>query len=88
MTQIRIAAETLPDALEAAIFDAREGDELVIERAGKIIARVVPEPPATDWATFLRELAELPALDPAFGEAVLEAVRAGKRPAEDVRWES
>jgi antitoxin (DNA-binding transcriptional repressor) of toxin-antitoxin stability system len=88
VTQIRISSEELPAEFQDALARARGGDEVLVERDGRVIARVLPETAAVDWEVFFRELAALPRLDESFGNAVLEAVRESNRPAEDVTWES
>lgn len=64
----------------------REGDEVLLEEDGKIVARVRPEPRHTDWKAYFERRATEPPLDDEFEEIIRQIVAEGNKPAEDIDW--
>ena len=87
MTQVRLTIEKFSSDVEGALAGLDPGDEVLLERDGKVVARLTPEPRVTNWEVFFRRLEEIPPLDDKFEQDVLEVIAERNTPAKDVDWE-
>jgi len=87
MTQVRLTVERFAKDVDGALAHLNPGDEVLLERDGKVVARVRAEPHQVDWPAFFRALDEIPPLDDDFERHVLEAIAERNKPPEEIDWE-
>ena len=87
MTQVRLTIEGFAKDVEGALAALDAGDEMLLERDGRVVARLKPEPDKTDWDAFFRRLAEIPPLDDKFEQDVLDVIAERNKPGKDIDWE-
>jgi hypothetical protein len=57
MTQVRLSIEKFAKDVEGALASLDAGDEVLLERDGKVVARVKPELRYVDWEAFFERRA-------------------------------
>jgi antitoxin (DNA-binding transcriptional repressor) of toxin-antitoxin stability system len=92
MTQVRIDARNLAAELDTALARLNQGDEVLLERDGQVVAQLAPctsEAPgaAGSLRRYFEERLKQPPVGDWFADAVMEAVEAGNHPVEDDPWE-
>jgi|RhiMethySRZTD1v2_1073278.scaffolds.fasta_scaffold843602_2 hypothetical protein len=87
MTQVRLTIEGFAKDVEGALAALGPNDEVVLEREGKVIARLKPEPVKTDWEAFFKRRASEPPLDDKFEQDVLDVIAERNEPVQDIDWE-
>lgn len=92
MTQFRVDVSRFAEEIDAVLAHASAGDEVLIEREGRVVGEFQPtdEAPLSrgSLAGFIRARRESPPVDDDFIAAVEEAIASGNRPAEPSRWAS
>ena len=93
MTQLRIDARNLAAELDSALARLNQGDEVLLERDGEVVAQLAPcthqegvRGPG-NILRFIEERRKAEPLDDETIEAIMEAVAYGNRPAELPQWD-
>lgn len=87
MTQIRLTLEKFSKDVEGALAALDAGDEMLLERNGKVVARLKPEPKPADWSGFFQDLERSTPLDDKFEQDVLDVIAERNKPVKDIDWE-
>ena len=87
MTQVRLTIEGFAKDVEGALAALDAGDEMLLERDGRVVARLKPEPKPADWSGFFQDLERSTPLDDKFEQDVLAGIAERNKPARDIDWE-
>ena len=90
MTQIRLDVERLAEQIDDALAHMDAGDEVLLARGGKVVARLEPktEPGGEHGlAAYLRARAKHGFLDEESIRLIEEAHEVSNRPARELSWE-
>lgn len=89
MPQLRIDANDLPGQLDDALARLEDGDEVLVERDGAVVAqlsRCGGQPVRGNLQLYIEERLKAEPVGDWFVDAVMEAVAAGNQPAWGPTW--